>query len=127
MGGGVLVLVCGGGLAALIGAGVSTSGALQEQAHAAVRNYLAAVQQRKYDDAYEMLCRQAQDDETSGEFRERVAAMTPIRSYTLGDLNPITLAVPVDAVYVDGRAGDLEAYLGQDTNTGAFEVCQLAE
>jgi hypothetical protein len=123
----VLVLVCGGGLAALIGVVVSTSGALQERAEVAVSAYLDALHDRKYDRAYELLCEQAQQDETAGEFRERVSAEEPIASYRVGDVNPVTLSVPVEATYADGDIAELEAYLGQDTDTGEFEVCDLGE
>jgi trans-2-enoyl-CoA reductase len=127
VGAGVAVLVCGGGLAAIIGVFVSSSGALQEQAHTAVSEYLDAVHDAHYDEAYGMLCQQAQDDESQDQFQQRVSAMSPISSYTLGDLNLVTLAVPVRATYESGQVAQLEAYLGQDTDTGALEVCELGE
>ena len=127
VGAGVLVLVCGGGVAALIGVGVSASGSLQERAHAAVSQYLDALRDDKYDKAYRLLCDEAQDDETLGEFRTRVSAMDPIERYDLGRFNLVTLSVPVQATYEDGSTGQLEAYLGQDRDTGEFEVCDLGE
>jgi hypothetical protein len=124
---GVLVLVCGGGLAAVIGLTASMGGALKEQAHVVVADYLDALHDREYDRAYRMLCEQAQDDESAAEFRSRVGETDPIASYRLGDLDLINMTVPVDATYAGGETAQLEAYLGQDSDTGAFEVCELGE
>jgi len=123
----VVVLVCGGGVAALIGLGTSMQGALQERADAAVRGYLNAVRDGRYDAAYGKLCDQAQRRETRAEFRSRVAAEQPISSYELGRLNMVNASVPVSVSYADGRTAQLDAYLGQDQDTGEFEVCELAE
>jgi hypothetical protein len=127
IGAGVLVLVCGGGLAALIGIAASASGSLQERAHTAVSQYLDALHDEKYDKAYQLLCNDARKDESPGEFRNRVAAMEPIESYTLGKFSVVTMSVPVEATYEGGGVSELEAYLGQDPDTGAFEVCDLGE
>jgi hypothetical protein len=127
IGAGVLVLVCGGGLAAMVGVVLSMSGSLQEKAEAAVGDYLDALHDQKYDRAYGLLCEQAQQDESPSEFRERVSGEEPISTYQIGDFNFVTLSVPVEAHYDDGNVGNLEAYLGQDPDTGAFEVCRLGE
>jgi hypothetical protein len=124
---GVLVLVCGGGGAALIGLSVSMSSALQERAYAAVRGYLDALHTGNVEKAYQLLCDSAQQDETPAEFRERIAAAQPIEQYHLGSFDLVSLSVPVSATYADGDTADLEAYLAQDDDTGAFEVCELAE
>jgi hypothetical protein len=123
----VVLLVCGGGTAAAIGLGLSMSGALEERAEATVRGYLDALRDERYDRAYGLLCDQAQAQETPVEFRRRVTAADPIASYTLGKLDLVSLSVPVAATYADGDLANLEARLGQDTDTGEFEVCELAE
>lgn len=127
IGAGVLVLVCGGGLAALIGVFASAQGALQERADAAVKGYLGALSDRDYDRAYDLLCEQARQDETKAAFKARVAAEEQITSYTIGELKVVTMSVPVEASYADGRTAELLAYLGQDQDTGEFEVCKLGE
>jgi hypothetical protein len=124
---GVLVLVCGGGLAAVIGLGTSASKALDERAHKAVSQYLDALVARDYNRAYKQLCRQARDDETFLQYRARVTASEPIVRYTIGKLNVTNVTVPVDATYDNGDTGRLEAYLGQNQDTGDFEVCDLGE
>jgi hypothetical protein len=123
---GVVVLVCGGGLAALIGLSTTGQQAINERAVAAVRGYLDAVRDGRYDRAYAQLCDRAQRQETASEFRERVSA-DPLTSYQLGEVDPFTMTVPVQATYADGDSADLDAVLVQDTGTGAFEVCELAE
>jgi hypothetical protein len=37
------------------------------------------------------------------------------------------MTVSVQATYADGDTAELDARLAQDTGTGAFEVCELAE
>ncbi|MCO8274616.1 hypothetical protein M1L60_28870 [Actinoplanes sp. TRM 88003] len=127
IGAGVLVLVCGGGVAALIGLGTSVQGALDEQAHVAVDDYLDALKAKLYDDAYDQLCGQAKRAESASEFRTRIEGEQRITDWQLGTFNMNTLTVPVDATYEDGQREQLEASLDQNTSTGAFEVCELGE
>ncbi|GAA0475728.1 hypothetical protein Ade02nite_41910 [Paractinoplanes deccanensis] len=128
IGAGVLVLVCGGGAAALVGLLSSASGALQEQAQAAVGDYLSALKAGNYADAYDSLCDRAKRDETQAEFRTRISAEEPIVQWTLGDLElTYQISVPVRATFAGGDVEELTALLDQDTTTGQFEVCELAE
>jgi hypothetical protein len=124
---GVIVLICGGGVAALIGIGVSATGALQERAEAAVSDYLDAVEAKRYDDAYSLLCDSTQEDESSAEFRARIAGEEVITDYTFGDFNIVSMTMPVDATYASGASAELSAALEQDTDTGEFEVCSIGE
>jgi len=127
IGAGVLLLICGGGVAAVIGLGTAASRALDEQAHKAVSAYLDAVQGQRYDQAYAMVCQQAKDDETAEAFRSRVSALEPISAYQMGSLNTLNLTVPVAATYRNGGTAQLEAYLGQNKDTAALEVCDFGE
>ncbi|WP_433302030.1 hypothetical protein ACQP2F_07860 [Actinoplanes sp. CA-030573] len=124
---GVVLLVCGGGLAAIIGVAVSSQGSYQEKAHAAVSGYLNALRDGRYDAAYGMLCDETQQGESPAAFRSKVTAEPAIRSYTMGKFDLVSWSVPVDAVYDNGDSAKLEAYLGVDSGTGAFEVCELGE
>jgi hypothetical protein len=127
IGAGVMLLICGGGVAAVAGLITSANSALEEQTHKVVTEYLDAVIAERYDKAYSMLCREAKEDESPAEYRVRVSGMEPIVSYTLDKLDLINFAVPVHAKYDTGETGELEAYLGQNEDTGAFEVCDLGE
>lgn len=124
---GVVLLVCGGGLAAIIGVAVSSQGSYQEKAHAAVSGYLNALRDGRYDAAYGMLCDETQQGESPAAFRSKVTAEPAIRTYTMGKFDLVSWSVPVDAVYDNGDSARLEAYLGVDSGTGAFEVCELGE
>jgi hypothetical protein len=127
IGAGVLLLICGGGAAAVFGLVTSANSALEEQTHKVVSEYLDAMVAQRYDKAYSLLCREAKQEESPAEFRVRVSGMEPITSYQLGKLDLINFAVPVEATYDTGDTGELEAYLGQNQDTGAFEVCDLGE
>jgi hypothetical protein len=124
---GVAVLVCGGGTAAIIGIGISATGSLQEHAEATVGDYLDAVRAKRYDEAYGLLCDDAQDDESPAEFRSRVSAEEAITRWTFGDLDFTTLTLPLDVTYTGGGTGELDAFLEQDTGTGELELCRLGE
>jgi hypothetical protein len=127
IGAAVLLLICGGGVAAVIGLATSAQSALQEQTHKVVSEYLDALVAQRYDKAYGMLCDEAKQDESPAQYRSRVSGMEPIVSYRLEKLDLINFAVPVDATYDTGDTGQLLAYLGQNGDTGAFEVCDLGE
>ena len=127
IGAAVLLLICGGGVAAVIGLVSSSTGALNERAHKAVTEYLDAVDSKQYVKAYGLLCRQARDDETPSQYTQRISQNRPIQHYQLGDLDLVNLSVPVDATFENGDTARLEAYLGQNQDTGAFEVCDVGE
>ena len=122
---GVVVLVCGGGLAAFIGILASSQSSAQEHANAAVSGYLNALRDGKYDKAYDLLCDEARQNESQAEFRERVSGEPVVRTYTMGKFDVLTFSMPVDATYDNGDNAQLEAYLGSDRTTGAFEVCEI--
>jgi hypothetical protein len=129
IGGGVLALVCGGGLAAGIGL-VSVMGrALNEQAHKVVTDYFTAVQNKRYSQAYDQQCADAKRQETRADYTNRVAASEPITRFSVGnvDIADVDLTVPVQVQYDDGRTGTLQVSLGQNTETGQFQVCGVEE
>jgi hypothetical protein len=123
----VVLLVCGGGLAAAIGLMTVAGRALNEQAQVVVSDYLEDVRAKRYDDAYASLCSEAREAESRAEFTSRLATEDPIRSFTVGEVDPtdLNLSVPVDVTYADGRTKKLQAHLGQSRETGEFQVCSL--
>ncbi|MFI7597412.1 hypothetical protein [Actinoplanes sp. NPDC049681] len=127
LGAGVLVLVLGGGLAAAIGLVAVATDALNEQADVVVSDYLDAVRDHRYGDAYDMLCQKTKDSQTEAEFTSEVSDDEPIASYDVGDLETIKLSAPVNVTYADGSTARLEAYLQQNRRTGRFEVCSIEE
>ena len=129
IGGAALLLVCGGGVAATVGL-VSVMGtALNEQAHVVVGQFFAAVKAQRYGEAYNSQCQDVKNRETQAEFTRRITSTEPIASYAVGDLNPtsVQLSVPVKVTYTGGGTADLQVYLGQNRETGEFQVCGIEE
>jgi hypothetical protein len=123
----VATLCCGGGLAAGIGLVVSSTAAVGERVDASVGGYFDAVKEKRWSDAYRMLCEDARDRETPARFADRVGAEKPIREYDVGTINLASadLVVPVQVVYDDGTPATLDVHLAQDQATGDFEVCRV--
>jgi hypothetical protein len=121
----VAVLACGGGIAAIIGLATTGTRALNEQVQVVVGHYFEAVQQKRFDDAYEQLCQQAKEQESAADFVARVGAEPAIATFDIGNLavSSIDPVVPVDVVYLDGAADTLRVNLSQNGSTGALEVC----
>ncbi|MFC7532148.1 hypothetical protein [Actinoplanes sp. GCM10030250] len=127
IGAGVLLLVCGGGAAALFGLGSAADDAINEQATVVVGRYMDAVRDRDFTKAYGQLCQDAQDDETQSEYTARMSATEPVQSFDVGNLDLINFNVPVDVTYSDGDTDRLRARIDQNASTGAFEVCDVGE
>jgi hypothetical protein len=129
IGGAVLVLVCGGGIAGVIGLVTVMSRAFTEQAHVVVGQYFEDLRTKDYKTAYDAQCQQERDRESPAEFASRVAEEEPIVYYRVGDvsLTDIDQSVPVDVTYEDGDTGQLSVYLSQNPQTGRFQVCGVEE
>jgi hypothetical protein len=129
IGAGVLALVCGGGIVATVGL-ISVAGrALNEQAQAVVGDYLDDVKAERYSEAYDALCDQTRSRVSEAEFTSDARADEPIERYRVGemDLTAVDLSVPVDVTYENGTTARLKAYLGQNRETGEFQVCSVEE
>lgn len=129
LGAALVLLICGGAVVAVVGLATVMSSAVSEQAQVVVGEYLDDVQARRYGEAYDALCDSTRAQLTEAEFSSEQAAQPAIRSYHVGsvDLTDVDLAVPVDVTYADGDTGRLQAYLGQDQQTGRFQVCRVEE
>ena len=127
VGAAVLVLVCGGGVAAAIGLVSVTGRALNEQAHVVVGHYFDAVKAKRYGEAYNSQCQAEKDRETQAEFVDRNTASDPISTYVVGDLDltRVDLFVPVNITYATGGSAQLDVHLGQNRETGEFQVCGI--
>jgi hypothetical protein len=129
IGGAIVVLVCGGGVAASVGLLTVMSSALNEQAHVVVGNFFDAVKAKRYGEAYNAQCEEVKNRETQAQFTTRITAIDPIASYSVGDvdLTSVNLSVPVQLTYATGGGEQLTVDLGQNRDTGAFEVCGIEE
>ena len=103
--------------------------ALNEQAHVVVGDFFAAVKAQRYNEAYRSQCQEVKEKETQAQFTQRITATGPIASYAVGDVNltSVELAVPVKVAYTGGGTANLQVYLGQDRETGEFQVCGIEE
>ncbi|MFC7545351.1 hypothetical protein [Plantactinospora sp. GCM10030261] len=123
----VAVLCCGGGGAALVGLVVSGTQAVNEQAQVVVGDYLRAVKDKEYDDAYRLLCDSDQQRESPSEFTDRLSAEPDIASYDVGEATVSTdISVPVTVTYSGGNQQAQRITLAQDRGTGQFEVCGVS-
>ena len=129
IGAAVLLLVCGGGMAAAVGLFTVMGSALNEQAHVVVGDFFADVKAKRYNEAYDAQCPEVRQRESRAEFAGRFAAQEPIVAYRVGDVDlaDVNLSVPVDVTYGDGGTGQLNVSLGQDSETGRFQVCGIEE
>jgi hypothetical protein len=127
LGAGVLLLVCGGGAAAAVGLTQVMSNAFNEQAQVVVADYLDALRDREWSQAYDQLCDEARLKETESQFTSRVSAQELITSWKIGTVDLVQFAAPVSVTYADGDTAELRAVLGQSRETGGFEVCSLEE
>ena len=95
-----------------------------------VGDYLDDLKAKRYAEAYDSLCARPK---RRGRPRPSSPAGSADRgadpSYEVGevDLTSVDLAVPVDVTYADGSTARLSAYLGQNRETGEFQVCSLEE
>lgn len=121
-----VLLVCGGGGAALIGLLVSGTEAVNEQARAVVTDYLDAVDDDQFNQAYNLLCDSTKQRESPAEFARRVGAEPEIASFQVGDvLVGNELRVPVDVTYVQGGQDQLLVLLEEDP-VGGLTICGIS-
>lgn len=119
-----VLLCCGGGLAAVVGLGVTGVQALEEQARVVVGDYLDALRQGKYEQAYGLLCDREQQATSLSRFSMRESSRPKIVSYDLGELEvDADLTMPVTQTYAGGDTDVVRYPLEQDTSTGKLEVC----
>jgi hypothetical protein len=100
-----VVLCCGGGLAAAVGLFVTGNAAVNEQAHAAVEDYLQAVGDGRYGEAYRLLCTDLRDQVSQREFTAQVSEQPRVREYELRQTKVRTsseYAVPANVTYTNG-------------------------
>lgn len=122
----IAVLCCGGGLVAGVGLAVTGVEAVNERARVAVGSYLDALREKKYDEAYELLCDAEQKRLDLARFTSREQARPErLESYELGevDLNAADISLPVQEHYADGATERVVYRLVQDPKTTDLEVC----
>jgi hypothetical protein len=129
IGAGILVLICGGGVAAVVGLVTVAGEALNEQAHVVVGDYYSAVRDKRYAEAYDSQCQEVKDQESQAEFADRFSASNAVTAYQIGDVDftSVDLNVPVEVTYSGGTSAQVQVHLGQSRDTGEFQVCGVEE
>jgi hypothetical protein len=120
--GGLLAACCGVGGVAVGGLLVLGAEAVNEQAQAAVEDYLAAVAAQDWEQAYGLRCAEDREDVSLDTFARQELALPRIQSYEVDDLDTAELTVPARVVYADGSRTTLSVPVEQNQQ-GQFEVC----
>lgn len=128
--GGLLALCCGAGGVATVGLLVLGERALTEQAERAVGDYLAAISEQEWEQAYELRCARDRANESLADFQRRMTAQPRIEEYRVGEVVPVVdpeadevFRVTAEVSYDDGTEAVLEVPVDQDPRTGSLEVC----
>jgi hypothetical protein len=123
----VLLCVAGGlGFAGLIYLGVQSLG---EQAQGAVVDYLTALRDEEYGQAYVLLCDDLQATMSPSEFARTSSEGPRVQRFDVGQASFVTdpVEVPATINYADGDVRSVRFAMFQDTSTGTFEVCGEAD
>jgi hypothetical protein len=121
--GAALVLCCGGGFVAFLGFGVTQVAALNEQSRVVVSEYLDALREDKFDDAYKLLCDSQQARQSKEAFTAQQENRPQIRGYDLGEFDINNSRLPVTERYADGSTDLVTYYLEPDSQTAQLEIC----
>jgi hypothetical protein len=113
-----VVLCCGGGLAAGTGLLVTGSAAINEQAHAAVEDYLQAVGAGRYGEAYRQLCAELRERQSLREFTVRVSEQPKVTDYELFQtrVRGEDIVVPANVTYTNGDRAEVDYRVAQEAN-----------
>lgn len=121
---GAVMLVCVGGLLGVGGLVVLGVQVIREEAVSTVNSYLAAIQDEKYDDAYDRLCDAAQSRTSRAQFSRAQAQLPRISSFSVGQAELADkILVPATIRYNDRTIRTVRFVMEQDQSTGAIEVC----
>jgi U5 snRNP spliceosome subunit len=125
---GAVLLACIAGIASLGGVVYLGYQALREQAQGTVTDYLTALRDQEYGQAYELLCDSIQAS-TSPQAFERANREGPgIRSFDVGEpALAEDIVVPATIRYTNSTTRTVRFLMFQDTTTGALEVCGEAD
>jgi hypothetical protein len=126
---GVALLLClagAAGFGGLIYLGVQT---LSEEAQGTVVDYLTALRDEEYGQAYGLLCDDLQASMSPSEFARTSSEGPRVREFDVGEASFATdpIEVPATIDYADGDVRTIRFAMFQDTSTGGFEVCGEAD
>ncbi len=121
----VLCLGGAGGFVALIVLGQRV---LEEQSQTALTNYLTALRDQRYVDAYAQLCDPLQDRTSEEQFVRLQRSQPRVSAFEVGKPEVADgIIVPASVTTVDGFTRSERFMIYQDTKTGGVEVCGTAD
>jgi hypothetical protein len=121
-----VVLICGGGTAAIVGLYAVSQRALAEQSRTVISEYLDAVGKEDFGKAYDLLCERLRRQESQPTFEQRVRTEPDIRAYRVGEpYGTETVQVPVEVTYVDGLPDRLTFSLVAESAAG-WKICGVS-
>jgi hypothetical protein len=123
--GGAALILCVGGLFGIGGLVVFGGQMILDQSKTAVVNYLTAVRDGKYADAYNSLCQAEKEKLTKPQFERALGSGPRISSFTVAspiETNDLVL-VPATMSFTNGSSQTVKYVLEQNTSTGDIEVC----
>jgi hypothetical protein len=111
----VVVLCCAGGIFGFVLLTVSGSRQMEHDAKLVVQDYLAALQDREYNSAYDLLCPALTRTMSAETFAERERQRPDITNYQIGDTQVgNTIVVPADVSYATGANDSKRFVLSQE-------------
>lgn len=108
---------------AILGFGVTQVAALNEQSRVVVTEYLDALRDQKYDDAYKLLCDKEQSSLPKDRFAARERARAQLRDFQVGEFDINSGRLPVTERYADGSTDTVTYYFENDPETAQLEIC----
>ncbi len=123
--GGVLLLVCcGGGIAGFVGLVVAQNKAIPTEATAVVTRYLDDLTHEDYRDAYDQLCGAHQGQESLPEFTARQRSSPTLSEFTVQPprIGQSEVIVPAD-LYTSAGSDTREFILVEDQQAGGLRIC----
>ena len=95
-----------------------------EQSQTAVSDYLTAVKNQDYGQAYDQLCQSERERYTRSQYTRMLEVRPRIDSFTVAQPEVSeNVVVPATLVYSDGTAQTVKYVVEQDPSSSDFEVC----
>jgi hypothetical protein len=119
-----VLLCCVGGLFGMGGLVVLGNQMVVDQARGVVTDYLNAIKEHQYRDAYDLICDREREQTSLPEFSVALAGEPQIESFELRD--PVLdepIVVPATLRFRNGAMDDVRYLLEQERSTGEFRVC----
>lgn len=122
--GGIALVLCVGGLVGLGGIVVLSSRVILDESVTAVTEYLTAVRDRRFSEAYDQLCDSVQNQTTRSSFVRQQTSAPAIATFTVGAASlSEAIRVPATIRYQNQSVETVHYLLEQDAQTGGVEVC----